>query len=171
MGLIEKLLGEAALADHGAEGAVRDVLARMRDDDGVASRVPVFGMAAAFEHEVKAVSGEDGDELGGGDSFRHGLKIRLCDGKFSHGDFGDVWDSGRVGEIFKIEFEGFLKIGDGFLLSGTEAGHIVVEALGDVVGIFAVEGIMEVSHRLKIREKSKDNKVGQLKCGREAHIP
>jgi hypothetical protein len=120
-------------------------------DDGVAFGVPVFGMAAAFGNEVKAMVGEDGDEFGRWDSFRHSLKIRSCDGKFSHGDFGDMWDCGRVGEIFEIEFEGFLEIGEGFLLSGTEAGHIVVETLGDVVGIFAVEGVMEVSHGSKSR--------------------
>jgi hypothetical protein len=168
---VEEFVGEAALADHGAEGADRDVFAWVWDDDGVAFGVPVFGMAAAFGYEVKAVVGEDGDEFRGGDSFWHGLKIRSCDGKFSHGDFGDVWDSSRVGEIFKIKFEGFLEIGEGFLLSGTEAGYIVVEALGDVVGIFAVECVMEVSHGSKSREKSKDNKVGELKCGRDAHTP
>ncbi len=160
---VEEFVGEAALADHGAEGADRDVFAWVWDDDGVAFGVSVFGMAAAFGYEVKVVVGEDGDEFLGWDFFWHGLKIRSCDGKFSHGDFGDVRDSGRVGEIFKIEFEGFLEIGEGFLLSGTEAGHIVVEALGDVVGIFAVESVMEVSHGSKSRGEVLDGKSGESK--------
>ena len=95
------------------------------------------------------LSGEDGDELGGGDSLGHGMRICSSDGEFSDGDFSDVREGGGFWEILEIEFERFFEIGEGFLLSGTEAGHVVVEALGDVVGIFAVEGVMEGSHGSK----------------------
>ena len=157
-GLIEKFGGQAALADHRAECADRDVFTRVRDDDSVPIRIPEVGMAAALGYESKAVVGEDGDEFGRWDSFRHGLKIRSSDGKFSDGDFSDFREGGRFREIFEIEFEGFLEICECFLLSVAEAGHVVAEALGDVVGIFAVEGVMDASHRLKNREKAANGK-------------
>ena len=38
------------------------------------------------------MGGEDGVELGGWDSFRHGVRVRSCDGEFSHCDVSDLWD-------------------------------------------------------------------------------
>jgi hypothetical protein len=140
-------------------------------DDCVAAGIPVFGVAASFGHEFEAVVGKDGNEFRGWDSFRHGVRARSCDGEFSHGDFSDFRDSGGFREVLKIEFDSLLEIGNGFYLGGTKTGHVVIEALGDVVGFFAVEGVVNVSHRLKNREKSKDDKVGKLKGGRDVHTP
>jgi hypothetical protein len=116
------------------------------------------------------VGGEDGDEFGGWDSLRHGARIRSGDGKFSYGDFSDLWDGGGFGEVFKIKFDSLLEVGEGFLFSGTETGDVVIEALRDVVGFFAVKGVMDVSHRLKNRENALDGKVGESKGGQDAHI-
>jgi hypothetical protein len=159
------------LADHGAECADGDVFARMRDDDCVAICIPILGVAAAFGHEFKAVGGEDGDEFGGWDSLRHGARIRSGDGKFSYGDFSDLWDGGGFGEVFEIKFDSLLEVGEGFLFGGTETGDVVIEALCDVVRFFAVEGVMDASHRLKNREKALDGKVEESKGGQDAHIP
>jgi hypothetical protein len=111
------------------------------------------------------VSIEEWSNLGVGE-FAFGFGDGASEDLGGFDPFGDVWDSGRVGEIFKIEFEGFLEIGEGFLLSGTEAGHIVVEALGDLVDIFAVEGVVEVSHGSKNRGEVLDGKSGERKRSR-----
>ena len=115
-------------------------------------------MAAAIGYELKAVRSKDGNEFGGGDSFGHGLRIRSSDSEFSYGDFTDLWDGGRFREVFEIELKSFLEVVDGLLFGGTETGHVVIEALGDVVGFFAVEGVVDVSHQVKIREKLPDCK-------------
>jgi len=46
--LLEEFLWEAALANHGADGADGDVFAGMGDDDGVACLVSILGVAAAL---------------------------------------------------------------------------------------------------------------------------
>ena len=94
------------------------------------------------------------------------MRARSCDGEFSHGDISDLRGDGGFGEVFKIKFDSLLEVGEGFLFGGTETGHVVIEALSDVVGFFAVEGVMDVSHRLKSSGKAPDDKVGELKGGR-----
>ncbi len=79
-------------------------------------------------------------------------------GGLDHENFSDFRDRGGFREVLKIEFDSLLEIGNGFLFGGTEAGHVEIEALGDVVGFFAVEGVVDVSHGVKNREKSKDDK-------------
>ena len=46
LGRLEEFARQSALADHGAEGSYRDVLARMGYDDRLAELVPVFRVAA-----------------------------------------------------------------------------------------------------------------------------
>ena len=87
------------------------------------------------------------------------MRIRSGDGEFSYGDFSDFRNGGGFREVFEIEFESLLEIGDGFLFGGTETGHVVIKALGDVIGLFPVEGVVDVSHKVKMRRKPPDCKV------------
>lgn len=41
---------------------------------------------------------------------------------------------------FEVEFEGFLEVGESFLLGGALAGDVEFEALGDEPGAFAPDG-------------------------------
>ena len=58
----------------------------------------------------------------------------------------DLWNGGGIGEVFEVEFDGLLEVGEGFLFGGAEAGYVVAEALGDAVGIFTLESVMDVSY-------------------------
>ena len=63
------------MSDHGAERADRNIFSRVRDDDGVAIGIAVFGVATTFRYQNKAVGGEDCDEFGGWNALRHGERI------------------------------------------------------------------------------------------------
>jgi hypothetical protein len=69
-----------------------DVFARMWHDDITTIRVSLPGMATAFGYQVKALSSENGDELGGWDSLRHGARIRSGDGELTKSDVSDMWN-------------------------------------------------------------------------------
>ena len=95
-----------------------------------------------------------------------------CPGKFSCSGW-DLNSSPSFGcgfrEVLEIEFESLLKIGDGIHFGGTETRNVVVEALGDVVGFLAVENVVEVFHRLKMRGKPPDGKeMGSVGGSRSA---
>ena len=111
---VEEFIGESALADYGAERADRNIFSRMGNDDSVAAGDPVFGVAAAFGNEFKAVESEDGNEFGGWDSLRHGGSTPLGDGEFSDSYVSNLWNGGRIGEVFEIEFDGLLEVGKRF---------------------------------------------------------
>lgn len=51
-------------------------------------------------------------------------------------------DRGGLGKIFEIKFEVFLEVSEGFRFGGTEAGNVLIEALGHVVRIFPVKSVV-----------------------------
>ena len=60
--LFKQLLGQPALADHGAQRPDWHILARMRHDDRVPGRVPILRMAPALGHKAESILRENADE-------------------------------------------------------------------------------------------------------------
>ena len=67
---------------------------------------------------------------------------RSGDGELSDGDFRDS-RGGFIG-IFQVELDGFLKVCKGLLLGGSEAGDVVIQALGHEAVFLAVEGVVDL---------------------------
>ena len=67
-------------------------------------------------------------------------------GEFPHADIRDLGE-GFVGLIIlKVEFDGFLEHGQGFLPGRPEAGYVKVQTLGDEIRAFAVESVVNLLH-------------------------
>jgi hypothetical protein len=52
--------------------------------------------------------------------------------------------------IFEIEFDRFIQHPQSFFLRFAKAGHVKIEALGDVIRFLAIEGVVDLSHVGKI---------------------
>lgn len=61
--LVEKILGKAALANHGTEGSDRDVFSRVRDDHCVSKTITILHMTAPLGDESEAIGIENNEEI------------------------------------------------------------------------------------------------------------
>jgi hypothetical protein len=59
----KEFIRQATLTDHGTEASDGNVLARVRNDDRVAMRVSIFGVATPFGDELEVMAGEDTYEI------------------------------------------------------------------------------------------------------------
>jgi hypothetical protein len=127
---IEVISWQCALPDDGGERSARDFFSTGRHDHGVPAFVAIFEVTAALRDESEAARVQDFNDLAE-------LSNLAINDAFAHEDFVDLLIRSRW-RVFKIEFDGFLEIGNRLLDALAEAGDIDVETLGHVIGLLLI---------------------------------
>ena len=142
---VKQLLGQPTLADHQAQRSNRHILAWMRHDDGVFRPVAILRMAPALGHKPKSISCENADERLRGTTLGHWRDKSSGHRQLAHGHLGDLRAS-FLGLILQIKLHRLPQIRQGLPLRGSEARHIVINALRHEVLIFPVKRVVDLLH-------------------------